>query len=125
MNIETTSAESRRDSCSLTSHARCSGKSAGLGSIVRMAVRRWRLVLRPSRSLPSMAWVLRARPPVAEITFGRLVRPSDAGIFEGTWAGDPDALGPLRATTPFGSGVLVEGEAVHIIPPGHMLEGLY
>ncbi|MEX2546910.1 MAG: hypothetical protein WD830_03880 [Chloroflexota bacterium] len=88
----------------------------------------WRLVLRPSTSLPPMAWVLRARPPVAELTFGQSVRPSDAGVFEGTWVGDAGELGPLRSATTFGSGVLLDGEdgeALHIIPPGHMLEGVY
>ena len=72
-----------------------------------------------------MAWILRARAPVAELTFGRRVRASDSGIFEGTWVGEPGDLGPLRSTTTFGSGVLVEGEALNIVPPGHMLEGVY
>ncbi len=72
-----------------------------------------------------MAWVLRARAPVAELTFGRLVRATDAGVFEGTWVGDPDELGPLRSTTTFGSGVLIDDDGLHLIPPGHMLEGVY
>ena len=74
-----------------------------------------------------MAWVLRARPPVAELTFGHLVDSSEIGIFEGTWVGDddPDHLGPLRSTTTFGSGVLLDGDALYLIPPGHMLEGIY
>jgi len=71
-----------------------------------------------------MAWVLRARPPSVELTFGSFVRSSGSGIFEGTWTGDAEA-GPLRSTTPFGSGVLVEGDALYLVPPGHMLEGIY
>jgi hypothetical protein len=73
-----------------------------------------------------MAWALRARPPVAELIFGAGVRPTDAGIFEGTWVGDGGAdLAPLRSTTPFGSGVLLDGDELNIVPPGHMLEGVY
>ena len=90
-----------------------------------MAVGRWRVVLRPSASLPPLAWILRARPPVAEITFGRAVRATDAGVFEGTWVGDSEELAPLRSTTPFGSGVLANNRGLHLIPPGHMLEGIY
>ena len=47
------------------------------------------------------------------------------GIFEGTWVAAPGELGPLRSTAPFGSGVLLEGAALHIVPPGHMLENVY
>ncbi len=72
-----------------------------------------------------MAWILRARPPVAELTFGSRVRATDAGVFEGTWVGEADELGALRSTTTFGSGVLVDGTALNIVPPGHMLEGIY
>ncbi|MGI8929593.1 MAG: hypothetical protein ACR2H0_09060, partial [Candidatus Limnocylindrales bacterium] len=90
-----------------------------------MAARRWQIVHRPSSSLPPMAWVLRARAPMAELTFGRRVRASDAGIFEGIWVGDPGDLEPLGSSTTFGSGVLVDGEAITIVPPGHMLEGVF
>jgi hypothetical protein len=74
-----------------------------------------------------MAWVLRARPPVAELTFGSLVTKSDVGIFEGSWVGDGDLeqFGPLRSTSTYGSGVLVDGTGLHLISPGHMLEGIY
>jgi hypothetical protein len=76
--------------------------------------------------MPPMAWVLRARAPDAHLVVGRLVRASETGIFEGTWAGDDRSpLGPLRSTTPFGSGVLASGDVLHIVPPGHMLEGIY
>jgi hypothetical protein len=84
-------------------------------------------VVRHQRSdtLPPMAWLARVRPPLVELLFGGRVTSSEAGIFEGTWVGEPGALGPLRSTTPFGSGVLVDGEALWIVPPGHMLEGVY
>lgn len=72
-----------------------------------------------------MAWILRARAPVAEISFGRAVRATDAGVFEGTWVGGADELAPLRSSTTFGSGVLVDDRGLHLIPPGHMLEGIY
>ena len=72
-----------------------------------------------------MAWILRAQAPVAEVSYGRAVRATDAGVFEGTWVGVPGDLGPLTSTTTFGSGVLVEGEVLNIVPPGHMLEGVY
>jgi hypothetical protein len=73
-----------------------------------------------------MAWVLRARGGEAQLTFGRGVSVSDVGIFEGTWVGDcGDPLAPLRSTMPFGSGVLADGDGLFIIPPGHMLEGVY
>jgi len=72
-----------------------------------------------------MAWMLRARPPIAELTFGRLARATDAGLFEGTWVGGPDELGALRSTTTFGSGVLVDRTTLNIVPPGRMLEGVY
>ncbi len=72
-----------------------------------------------------MAWILRARPPVAELTFGSRVRATDAGVFEGTWVGEADELGAIRSTTTFGSGVLVDGATLNILPPGHMLEGVY
>ncbi len=86
---------------------------------------KWEVRLHRAESLPALAWVLRARPPLAELTFGRLVRASDVGIFEGTWVGEPGDLGPLRSTTPFGSGVLADGDGLYLVPPGHMLEGLY
>lgn len=72
-----------------------------------------------------MAWILRARPPVAELKFGRLVRATELGVFEGTWVGDSDDLAPLRSTTTFGSGVLLDDRGLRLIAPGHMLEGIY
>lgn len=72
-----------------------------------------------------MAWVALVRPPAAELFFGDSVATSDGGIFEGTWVGEPGDLGPLRSTTPFGSGVLRDGERLFLVPPGHMLEGIY
>ena len=50
----------------------------------------WELRMHTSSSMPALAWVLRARPPVAELTFGSLVKTSDIGIFEGTWVGNDD-----------------------------------
>lgn len=89
------------------------------------AEQRWQVVHRCRASLPPMAWILRARPPVAELTFGPMVCATDVGVFEGTWVGEADALGALRSTTTFGSGVLVDGTTLNIVPPGHMLEGVY
>src|SRR5687767_2780180 len=85
----------------------------------------WHLRHRRLTGLPAMAWVARVRPPTVELYFGSSVAPSDVGIFEGTWVGEPEDLGPLRSTTPFGSGVLLEGENLYLVPPGHMLEGIY
>jgi hypothetical protein len=73
-----------------------------------------------------MAWVMRASGGAAELMFGRGVSASDAGIYEGTWVGDGgDPLAPLRSTMPCGSGVLADGDSLYILPPGHMLEGVY
>lgn len=85
----------------------------------------WRLTHHREPSLPAMAWVARITPPDVALHFGSGVRPSDAGLFEGTWVGEPDDLAPLRSTTPFGSGVLVDGQGLYLVPPGHMLEGIY
>lgn len=81
--------------------------------------------MRMTGSMPSMAWLLRARPPVAELTDGRLVKQSERGIFEGTWVGDGQPLGQLRSTPTFGSGVVVDGAGLYLRPPGHMREGIY
>jgi hypothetical protein len=73
-----------------------------------------------------MAWVLRTRAPVAEVSLGRMVREMDSGVFEGTWVGDEAGpLTPLSSTTPFGSGVFADGDGLYLVPPGHTLEGVY
>ncbi len=75
--------------------------------------------------MPRGAWIALVRPPVADLYFGSAVVPSAAGIFEGTWVGGDGDLGPLRSTMPFGSGVLRDGGSLYLVPPGHMLEGIY
>ena len=72
-----------------------------------------------------MAWVLHARPPVAEVICGRLVRRFDGGVFEGSWAGDPGVGGILGSTTTFGSGVLAVDDGLYLVPPSHHLESIY
>jgi hypothetical protein len=85
----------------------------------------WQLDFRPSPTLPALAWLLRARPPRAELSFGSLVRCTPAGIVEGTWLGEGGPHAPLCTTTLFGSAVIADGPALYVVPPGHMLEGVY
>ncbi len=80
----------------------------------------------PHTELPPMAWVMIARPPVAQIHYGELVRDVGEGVFEGTWVGGSGASGVLASTTTFGSGVLLDDRgALHVVPPSHMLESIY
>ncbi|CAN5816416.1 hypothetical protein BH24CHL5_BH24CHL5_06830 [soil metagenome] len=72
-----------------------------------------------------MTWLLRARPPSAEVVIGTGVRQLESCIFEGSWVGGPGADGLLGSTTPFGSGVVAAGAELWIVPPGHTLEGVY
>ncbi len=85
----------------------------------------WNVSLTESSSLPSMAWVLRARERVASIACGDQVRQLAGGVYEGTWVGEPHVAGILASTTTFGSGILVDGDSLVLVPPSHMLEGIY
>ena len=59
------------------------------------------------------------------MTCGDLVAEQGDGIFEGTWVGDAGVAGILASTTTFGSGVLLDGGALHLVPPSHLLENIY
>lgn len=85
----------------------------------------WRFQIEPSLSLPPLAWVARIRNTVVQVTCGRSVRLDESGVFEGTWSGPPDLGAAARATTVFGSGILVDGRELVIVTPAHMLEPVY
>ena len=85
----------------------------------------WTLKVTRSTDLPPMAWVLRARAPIAQMACGDLVRRIGEGVFEGTWTGESGEDGILGSTTTFGSGVLVDRGSLVIVPPSHLLEAVY
>jgi hypothetical protein len=62
---------------------------------------------------------------LATIVCGASVRRFESGVFEGTWVGEPGPAGILGSTTTFGSGVFVDGVALRLVPPSHMLEAIY
>ncbi|HYI23531.1 MAG TPA: hypothetical protein VEX62_12960, partial [Candidatus Limnocylindrales bacterium] len=90
----------------------------------------WQLAVNRTADLPPMAWLLRARTnlpdgPLAAVTCGELVASQGEGIFEGTWVGESGVAGIRASTTTFGSGVLLDRGALHVVPPSHLLETVY
>lgn len=85
----------------------------------------WRFEFERVPSLPPLAWLARVRKRRVAVICGRSVRTEDSGIFEGAWAGDSDISGAARATTVFGSGMVVDGDELIAVPPAHPFEPLY
>ncbi|MEX2546815.1 MAG: hypothetical protein WD830_03390 [Chloroflexota bacterium] len=85
----------------------------------------WRFEFDPSPSLPPLAWVARIGNLVVHVRCGSSVRVDERGLFEGTWSGLPDMPAAARATTVFGSGVVIDGRELVIVSPSHTLEPVY
>ena len=85
----------------------------------------WRFQFEPSPSLPALAWVAHIRDLVVRVSCGRSVRLDDRGFFEGTWSGPPGLDAAARSSTVFGSGILIDGRELVIVPPAHTLEPIY
>lgn len=85
----------------------------------------WRFQFEPSPSLPALSWVARIRDLVVQVSCGRSVRLDERGFFEGTWSGPPELAAASRASTVFGSGILIAGRELVIVPPAHTLEPVY
>jgi hypothetical protein len=75
--------------------------------------------------LPPLAWLARIRDLVVRVSCGRSVRLDDNGFFEGTWSGQSGLAAAARASTVFGSGILVDGRELVVVPPSHTLEPVY
>ncbi len=85
----------------------------------------WTFSTVQSDRLPALAWIATVRPSTVEVDCGRSVRVERDGVFEGTWAGDPDLASVVSATTVFGSGVIVVGDGLVVVGPSHSLEAVY
>ncbi|MGI8927850.1 MAG: hypothetical protein ACR2H0_00085 [Candidatus Limnocylindrales bacterium] len=72
-----------------------------------------------------MAWVARIRNLVVRVSCGRSVNMEEHGFFEGTWSGPPGLEAVARASTVFGSGIVVDGRELIVVPPAHTLEPVY
>lgn len=72
-----------------------------------------------------MAWVARIHPPKVDVRCGELVGVFDEGVYEGTWVGNSGVAAILGSTTTFGSGVLLKGDDVLVVPPSHLIENVY
>jgi len=82
---------------------------------------RWRFDYRPSPALPPLAWVARVGDRVVTVDCGPAVRREAGGFFEGTWVGPSGLSSVAGSTTPFGTGMVVAGDDLLAIPPGHTL----
>ena len=85
----------------------------------------WRFLFEPSTSLPALAWVARIRNLDVRVSCGVSVRLEEHGFFEGTWSGPPTLAAAARASTIFGSGIVLDGRELVVVPPAHTLEPVY
>jgi len=85
----------------------------------------WRFEFQRSPSLPPLAWLARVRDLVVAVNVGRSVRLDERGFFEGTWSGAPGLPAVARSSTVFGSGIVIDGRELIVVPPSHMLEPVY
>ncbi len=85
----------------------------------------WRFEYEGLGSLPPLAWIARIRDGVVRVQCGRSVRCEGAGFFEGTWAGPGDLACAASATTVFGSGIVLDGSDLVVVPPAHTLDPIY
>ena len=86
---------------------------------------RWRFEFNEVRSLPPLAWLARVDKGVVKVSCGTSVRIEVRGFFEGTWAGTSAIAGAARATTVFGSGIVIDGDELVAVPPAHPFEPIY
>lgn len=85
----------------------------------------WGFEYRVSSELPPLAWIARVRGATVEVRCGASVRKEPDGFFEGTWAGESDVAAAARATTVFGSGMVLDGRELIVVSPAHTLEPVY
>lgn len=85
----------------------------------------WRFEFQRSASLPPLAWLARVRDLIVAVSVGRSVRLDEHGFFEGTWSGAADLPATARSSTVFGSGIVIDGRELIVVPPSHMLEPVY
>ena len=85
----------------------------------------WQFEYAQSPTLPTMAWVATIRRHVVSVRCGLSVRIGERGFFEGTWAGPPRIESVAEQETTFGSGIVVSGRDLVVVPPAHTLEPVY
>jgi hypothetical protein len=85
----------------------------------------WQFEYERSPTLPVLAWVARIHRLVVTVRCGLSVRIGDQGFFEGTWAGPPRLESVARQETVFGSGIVLDGRDLVVVPPSHTIEPLY
>jgi len=86
---------------------------------------RWSFSYRVIEDLPPLAWLARVGDASVEIDCGTSVRREPQGFFEGTWTGPAGLAALPESTTPFGSGMVAQGDDLLIVPPGHTLAGVF
>lgn len=85
----------------------------------------WKFDYQPASDLPARAWIAWIGDGVVDVVCGlSVVREADA-FFEGTWAGPRSLKALPDVTTIFGSGVVVRGEGLMVISPGHVFDGIW
>jgi hypothetical protein len=85
----------------------------------------WRFAYLPSRDLPPLAWIARARQGLLEVHCGVAVRTDPAAFFEGSWVVPPDLGSIADSTAIFGSGIVGQSDDLVVVPPSHPLERLF
>ena len=85
----------------------------------------WRFQFEPSSSLPPLAWIARIRNTIVQVSCGRSVSLDESGFFEGTWSGPANLAAAARASTVFGSGIVIDGRELVVVTPAHTLEPVF
>jgi hypothetical protein len=77
--------------------------------------------------IPPLAWLLNVPrgSGTPQLVHGRHVELFDRGFFEGAWDGDFGDAAFDRVTNAFGSGAVVEGVRITVVPPVHTFEAVY
>ena len=85
----------------------------------------WQFEYQRSQTLPALAWLARIQGYVVSVQCGLSVRIGEHGFFEGTWAGPAHLESVAEQETTFGSGIVVSGGELVVVPPAHTLEPVY
>ena len=75
--------------------------------------------------LPSLAWLFSLEAQDARLTCGASVESTDAGFFEGAWAGSFASGNFHECSNVFGSGAICSRGRWILVPPSHTLEAIY